>query len=249
MNKHKVVTPNPFKGFETGSDALDNVLRLDPVAAAEEEFGIPHSEFTEEMMLSCMRGGVKLSSMKETLLQSSKDTYNNIKFDDAIQLLVSAGFKKGFSESLVHFPGDINPVQYDIYSLYYRVEDGLIIEIESYGSSVNRLNLFGNIIMSPGSHIPACTNGYDNGATRFDIDGREGLFHNIERFKKAGELLPVWVSTPLCTWFVNRNIFKDPDVKFTARVGYEKTIEKYVNCPSEMQNIMTIYYDTFKEER
>ena len=252
MNKHKLVTPSPFDNFKRGSDALDKILYMDPVATAEEEFGVSHDKFTDAMKMSCMRGSIKLSSMKTTLLKETKDTYSGIDFVSVLNLLTANGFKKGYYESFLqnmYTADDKKPEQYDAYELYYRVEDGLIVEIESYGSSVNRLKLYGNLNVLDMSSVPYCSYAEDNGVVRFEIDGREGLFHKIERFKKSGELLPIWGRVSSSTWFINRNVYKDHDIKFTAKVGYEKTLEKYTQFPEEMQNIIKIYYDTFKEEK
>ena len=248
MNKHKLVTPSPFDNFKRGSDALNKILYMDPVATAEEEFGVSHDKFTDAMKMSCMRGSFKLSNMKTTLLKETKDTYSGIEFVSVLNLLTSNGFKKGYYESFLknmYTADDKKPEQYDAYELYYRVEDGLVVEIESYGSSVNRLTLYGNLNVLDMSFMPYCSYAEDNGVVRFEVDVREGLFHIIERLKKSGELLPIWSRVSSGTWFVNRNVYKDHDIKFTAKVGYEKTLEKYVQFPEEMQQIMKIYYDTF----
>lgn len=158
-----------------------------------------------------------------------KDTFQNMSWDEFIQLIESMGFKKGFEHTFWR-PTECREI------IYYR-EDGLIVwATESFKNQVNSGSVHGELRLNDRSkhtpNIKTWSSDRHGNDLVFEIVVENGVFKTLEDLLQHGTLKKQWDHHHFL-WFVNHRESKAKDYNF-ERI----TKEKIAKLPQECIDIL-----------
>jgi hypothetical protein len=177
-----------------------------------------------------------LSADKEDVFSVLGDTHSRITYAECVNMLQQRGFEKIFTET----HGERN----DNYEIWWH-PDGLLLTSESYGlwtteehgSRVNMIHVYFN--WQPGSREVAyysrSSGGYVNDQTWSGyIDGREGMFTQLDAIRAGGPILQKWVEAPFL-WLLNYSEPRVPGYDYKAinarkLAMFPETVRSLINC-------------------
>lgn len=173
------------------------MLRRDPMTEANDDVG------------KALGIQLALSADKEDVFSVLGDTHSGMKYPECVELLERRGFEKIFTE--------IHGEQNDKYEIWWHT-DGLLLTSESFNSSVNMIQVYFN--WRPRSREAAyhsrASGGYVTEETWSGyLDGREGLFTQLDVIRSRGPILQKWVEAPFL-WLLNYSEPKVPGYDYNA---------------------------------
>lgn len=197
----------------TEDNAIDRLLKMDPLLDAEKITGKSYKEDDSTASLGMIMQVAKASQVQDEMLIRD-DTFYNMTFDYALNIIADLGFEEVYTQSKPdnRYSQDRLPV---VYKIFWR--GGVLLSIESYSwetkeeLKVNKLDFFGNWIpdsaktsqwspVSGSGGFRRRTPGFD-GEIEGDPwmlvmrwDGRTALRHNLARIEAEGTFQDHWVS-------------------------------------------------------
>lgn len=180
------------------NNELEKALRFDSLAEAEKITG-KNSGDDESTVLLGMALGWQHAEGKSALLKANNDTGTlGETFDDVLAIIRDLGF----TEYYRHQIKDTD----DIFCVFWR--DGILLTAESYTwSNKSRcvLNSSNAYFFYQGDYetMPPCTCGMEEeGIWHVNIDGRDGLRFQLDKFESGGKILSQWLKKPFL-WLVD----------------------------------------------
>lgn len=180
------------------TENIDRLLRTDPLSDAEKLTGQSYKDDEQTMVLGF---GLAMlhNQVKEAALRSASDSYFNMTFAEQMDLFLDMGFEEVYRETFAGRYGE------DTYVILWHA-DGILATCESHdGTHRNDAKVYYNFREADG-HYPGyslTSGGHMNGDVWVgDHNAREGIRHNLNALREAGEFLPQWIERPLL-WLLN----------------------------------------------
>lgn len=181
------------------TENIDRLLRTDPLSDAERLTGQSYKDDEQTMALGF---GIAMlhNQAKEAALRSASDSYFNMGFTEQMDLFLDMGFEEVYRETFAGWYGE------DTYVILWHA-DGILATCESHG--VNRWHKYAKVYYNfreADGHYPGyllTSSGHMNGEVWVgDHNAREGIRHNLNALRAAGEFLPQWIERPFL-WLLN----------------------------------------------
>ena len=219
---------------------IDKLLDIDPIAIVEDASGGKHwSEFDNSDNIMALGLAMMSGEIKRNALKQAGDTYWGMKWDEFQSLIESHGFKCALRYDIPYE----NKTEEAI--IYYDTNGFVIWATSFFGkTSINGGTLYGQIKEEKGflsSDLHHCSHGcFADDKWHFDVDVREGLFHNINSVLQNATPLKVWEYDSFL-WLVD--YVEENELGY----DYKKITEDKINSSPELKRILSVCISTMKE--
>lgn len=177
---------------------ISRLLTFDPLSAAEKMSGDSYKDSPATMALG-LALAMNHNAAKAAALQETSDSYFSMDFAGQLAVFADLGFTEVYREE---FAGTYGP---DTYIILWHA-DGILATCESYnGTDRNAAKVYYNFRQADGGYpgYPLTSSGRMYGDVWVgDHDAREGIRHNLDALRAAGEFLPQWTERPFL-WLLN----------------------------------------------
>lgn len=182
---------------------LHRLLRIDPLADAEQITGKSYKDDTETMRLG-FGLHLELAAAKERAARETRDSYFSMDLAETLGLYADMGFEQVLCDEFEGTAYDGEPAPAETFRILWNT-DGVLATVESYqGTRRNATKVYYNVLIDDRSDLGSRTSSgrlHDGDVWVGDHDGREGIRTNLERLSEIGSFLPVWVASPFL-WLV-----------------------------------------------